>query len=113
MTRSGYDEPDIEPDWSQRDEMFAKMDRRDFKRATFKPIPALVSRGNRGSWTRYYGQAFDDTEWELVPDMWDHEHCELCFAHIEPGMTYWNSRNDTFLCDRCYDHYLACASPGR
>ena len=41
-----------------------------------------------------------------MPETWDHEHCEVCYEHIEPGMTYWASSRDTFVCDRCYDHYL-------
>jgi hypothetical protein len=108
MTRSGYDEPepDHNPDWVLRDEKFATIDRRDFVQVTFQPIPALASRTNPGHWRRYHGQPFDEAEWELVEGMWDHEHCDVCFAHIEPGMTYWSSKNDTFLCDMCYDRYL-------
>lgn len=108
MKRSGYDDadPDPNPDWAMRDETFATIEERDFIHMEFQPIPALVSRADRGHWQRYHGQAFDEAEWELVPEMWNHEHCEVCREHIEPGMTYWASSLDTFLCDRCYDRYL-------
>lgn len=25
---------------------------------------------------------YDPSEWDLVPDAWDHDHCSLCWAHI-------------------------------
>src|SRR5688572_14969313 len=108
MKRSGYDDadPDPDPDWALRDEKFATIEERDFVRKEFLPIPALVSRLNRRHRRRYNGQPFDEAEWELVPETWDHEHCEVCFEHIMPGMTYWESGRDTLLCDRCYDRYL-------
>ena len=114
MTRSGYPdtEPDPAPDWEHRDKVFAAIEERDFAHKTFHPIPALRSRADPGRWTRYHGQTFDAGEWELVEGMWDHEHCEVCFAHIEPGMTYWASSRDTFLCDCCYDRYLAGGCAG-
>jgi len=42
---------------------------------------------------------------------WDHEHCHVCDAHIEPGDEYWQSieydstgaRLTWELCLACYD----------
>ena len=50
MMRSGYDDadPDPNPDWGMRDEKFATIEERDFVHKEFQPIPALVSRANRG-----------------------------------------------------------------
>lgn len=106
MIRSGYDEPDPNPDWVLRDEEFARIESRDFVQQAFQPISALVCRTDRGIWRRYGGEPFDKTQWELVAGMWDHEHCQVCHAHIEPGMTYWAARKNTVLCDMCYDRYL-------
>jgi hypothetical protein len=91
MKRSGYDEPDPISDWTICDEKFA----------TIKA--ALVKRDHPGYWRRHAGRPFDQAEWKLVPEMWDHEHCDVCLARVAPGMTYWASSDNTFLCDMCYD----------
>ena len=102
----GYDEPDPISDWTICDEKFATIEGRDFVQKVFQPISALVKRDHPGYWRRYAGRPFDEAGWKLVPEVWDHEHCDVCFARVAPGMTYWASSDNTFLCDMCYDRYL-------
>jgi hypothetical protein len=42
---------------------------------------------------------------KLLPEGWDHEHCELCNFSIEPGMTAYVDEDDHYLCSKCYSAY--------
>ena len=43
----------------------------------------------------------------VVPNGWDHEHCELCNAHIDPGGTGYVDHSDHWVCAGCYTKYVA------
>ena len=80
-----------------------------FSRAVFIPYPALVRRelvnGHR-NWEPYYGGEYNKEKYDLVKDMWDHEHCSICNFKITTGKTYWFNKNHIrLLCDECYDYY--------
>ncbi len=42
---------------------------------------------------------------KLAAGQWDHEHCFLCNAHIDPGSVGYVDRNDDWLCGGCYQAY--------
>jgi len=42
----------------------------------------------------------------LVPLGWDHEHCELCSAHIDIGMFGYCDPEDRWMCENCYARYV-------
>ena len=54
----------------------------------------------------------------IVPGGWDHEHCALCWTHIDPGDRYFHhSELNAFLCVRCFERYVVAgdisfATPG-
>ena len=43
----------------------------------------------------------------VVPGGWDHEHCELCNAHIDAGDTGYVDQSDDWVCAGCYTKYVA------
>src|SRR5262245_22092504 len=57
----------------------------------------------------YTGQEYDAEKFWVCDDGWDHEHCHICNARIEPGDTYWQSGDPwpLELCPACYQHLLA------
>ena len=88
----------------------------DFVQGTFTTKPGLVARSPQDGYTEsseYVGQPFDSGKHEVVPDHWDHEHCTVCRFRIEPGHTYWESRDTVWLlCDVCHDYVMRRADPG-
>lgn len=49
-----------------------------------------------------------DPEAQIVPDGWDHEHCLICNAHIDPGDRFYRHQStNEFLCSACYGKYAA------
>lgn len=45
---------------------------------------------------------------EIVSDGWDHEHCLICNAHIDPGDRFYRHHSENeFLCLTCYGKYAA------
>lgn len=38
---------------------------------------------------------------------WDHEHCAICWAKIEPGDSGWLSRSGTWVCEDCYKSFVS------
>jgi hypothetical protein len=58
---------------------------------------------------RYEGEPFDPKDWEVIEGGWDHEHCHVCRARINPGDDYWaiTDGKDIELCLACYDKLQA------
>lgn len=46
-------------------------------------------------------------ESRLIPAGWDHEHCDLCKAHIDAGGFGYCDRQDRWMCEKCYGRYVA------
>lgn len=42
----------------------------------------------------------------VVPGGWDHEHCELCNTHIDPGDFGYCDPDDRWMCEACYEKYV-------
>jgi len=42
----------------------------------------------------------------IVPGGWDHEHCELCRTHINPGYFGYRDLDDRWMCEACYKKYV-------
>lgn len=45
-------------------------------------------------------------ELQIVQNGWDHEHCELCNAHIDPGDCCYRDAEGAWVCQRCYRQYV-------
>ncbi|MGA8154422.1 MAG: hypothetical protein WB952_25990 [Terriglobales bacterium] len=70
----------------------------------------LEPAGGRGSQSRHYPAA-DQTlrpgsEARLVPSGWDHEHCDLCKAHIDAGKYGYCDPAQRWMCEKCYERYV-------
>jgi hypothetical protein len=78
---------------------------RDFRRRIFSCSPAMVKKqpvnGHR-MWTEYDPATFSDAEYDIVPGMWDHEHCSVCGEKIQEGDTFWQNSQKLILCLTCY-----------
>lgn len=49
-----------------------------------------------------------EAEAEIVSDGWDHEHCKICNAHIDPGDHFYRHQSaNEFLCVGCYGKHAA------
>jgi hypothetical protein len=106
-------------------EQLATFRRCTFARRVFATYPSLWAKkpmdsgdlppdSRDGEWHMsrpYRGEPFDPEEYELREDGWDHEHCDVCWAHIEPGDAYWPNVDEATghvdLCERCYPRVMA------
>ena len=43
----------------------------------------------------------------VIPAGWDHEHCELCWEHIEPGDVGHVDPGEHWVCKSCYTQYVS------
>jgi hypothetical protein len=81
---------------------------RDFASRVFVSKPAMVKKepvnGHR-MWTEYDPAKFSEEEYEMVPGMWDHEHCRVCWQKIQEGDTYWQNSQRQILCPSCYETF--------
>jgi len=77
---------------------------RDFVRKVFSCEPAMVKRelehGMR-MWAKYDPATYTEKEYEIVPGMWDHEHCSVCWHKILEGKPFWQNSQDHILCVSC------------
>jgi hypothetical protein len=86
---------------------------RQFVRMTFASYPSLRSiEPDEEGWyvsAQYTGQEYDPKKFWVCEDGWDHEHCHVCNAHIEPGDEYWQSTEPwrLELCLACYGRLTA------
>jgi hypothetical protein len=106
--RSGDKELDRSEEWLRLNYEDLSDDK--FAKGIFKTINALelIERPNNNKiCTAYHGGRYDKGKYKLVKEMWDHEHCSICYYTILPGYSYWVSANKKeFLCDECHDFYI-------
>jgi hypothetical protein len=55
---------------------------------------------------RYYPPSDENSARWLVPQGWDHEHCEICNAHVDAETFGYCDPNDNWLCEKCYERYV-------
>lgn len=111
---------DYEYDWPAAEEGFANILDFNFVQRVFTSKPSLRARTGCNGWikeTEYTGQPFDNSEFEIVPGAWNHEHCTICLVAIEDGMSYWVNQDDVvILCDKCFEHFesrIQCSRSAR
>jgi hypothetical protein len=53
----------------------------------------------------YHGGPYDETRFRLVRGGWDHDHCYLCLATINPGDEWWAAEppDELGLCLECHE----------
>jgi hypothetical protein len=108
----------LDPDWGWEKKQFLGMDAiaGDFESKDISIINGQEVKfwtklsPAKHSETRYYpatNQALDPTtECRSIPMGWDHEHCELCNAHIDIGMFGYCDPDDRWMCENCYARYV-------
>ena len=107
-------------------EQLATFRRCAFTHRVFNPRPSLRAKSpmhaddlppdsrDAGEWHMskpYQGESFDPEEYEMSEDGWDHEHCDVCWAKVEDGMTYWPNvdpeAGHVDLCEACHPRVMA------
>jgi hypothetical protein len=80
-------------------------------RAKWKPRAALVGKLSKTK-REYYGQAYNPQDSDLIPEGWNHDHCEICcwtlhFTDKEAdGIGYASETFRQWLCSECYDLFV-------
>jgi hypothetical protein len=74
------------------------------------PTPALIDKTS-GSSRQYVGQKFDAKYFDLVPDGWTHDHCEICYETISNKEGYgdnegYEADNGDWICNDCYNLFI-------
>lgn len=74
------------------------------------PTPALIDKIS-GSCRQYVGQKFDPKYFDLVPDGWTHDHCEICYETISKEKGYgcnegYEADNGDWICNDCYNLFI-------
>jgi hypothetical protein len=78
----------------------------------WKPIPALIDKNGKTS-RPFIGQQFDPNYFDLVPNGWDHDHCEICTQKISDKEAWgdiegYNSGLD-WICKQCYGLFMTAS----
>jgi hypothetical protein len=64
----------------------------------------------RGGQSRHYPGGDQSgplsSESRVIPSGWDHEHCDLCKAHIDPGDFGYCDPGERWMCQKCYEKYV-------
>jgi hypothetical protein len=113
------EKPDITP------EQLAIFRRCTFARRVFAPYPSLWAKKpmadddlpppsrEDGEWHMskpFTGEPFDPEQWEFREGGWDHEHCDVCWARVTEGMSYWPNidpgAGQVNLCEACYPRVM-------
>ena len=91
---------------------------REWQEAIFASTDAVVDRvqGSDGSWLTRLREASPehglDSGARIQAGGWDHEHCMLCDARIEPDDRYFRNLQpeyEAFLCVGCYERHVPAA----
>lgn len=105
--RSGYTDNKWEDEYYQ--EPLRVIVDRNFSQKVFSPFDAIKSlKSDNGCFTMspYRGEKFNPAENYIVPQGWDHEHCDVCRFTIKTDYTFWVNKINQMLCDECHDYLL-------
>jgi hypothetical protein len=80
----------------------------DFCHHVFSPSPAMVQKelvnGHR-MWRKFEEGEYNAEKYDIVPGMWDREHCSVCSSRIVEGNRYWENSEAHVLCPDCYERF--------
>jgi hypothetical protein len=86
--------------------------RLDFVLRSFIPSAAMVMKTPQNGqrvWKKYDVITFSEKEYDIVPGMWDHEHCSVCWLRIAAGDGYWENSESHILCPSCHEEFQKIA----
>ena len=78
-----------------------------WKQVTFIAQDGLQSRLPGWNVTRNAIRATPHPNEILLPGAWNHEHCMLCWTHIDPGDAAYADSENHWLCAECFTTYAA------
>lgn len=109
----------LDPEWGWRRTQFKAMDAvaesytsADVSIVSGKEVKTwakLERADKKGHSSRHYPVtegAASETQPRVVVGGWDHEHCELCNAHIDVGDFGYCDPDQRWMCEACYDKYV-------
>jgi len=98
----------------EREELIEAFKQDTWVRRKWRKVPALVAKdGSRI--VLYGGQEYDPALFDLVPDGWGHDHCELCFKTITdfvreggqaPVVDEGHTNGSDWVCCECFAKYI-------
>ena len=90
----GYEAPDVSIVDGREVRKWTKLERADKRGHTSRHYPAQEQSSSA------------DSTPQFVSGGWDHEHCDLCKAHINPGNYGYRDPDDRWMCESCYEKYV-------
>ena len=76
-----------------------------WKFETWKNSPALIDKSG-GTLRQFNGQKFDEKYFDMLPEGWTHDHCEICSDKITNDMKAYQSQDDDWVCESCYNFFI-------
>jgi hypothetical protein len=81
-----------------------------WNRITFAALDAFVEPAETPGWRKWSAATPEDknrTDGKIAPGGWDHEHCEICWTHIDPGDDGYKNEPNNWVCVKCFERYVA------
>jgi hypothetical protein len=71
-------------------------------------FPIDGGKGGHNVLIPHEGEKFDSTKVKIEKGGWDHEHCKICSADIEPMTLCWVTKSGPYviLCDDCHKRMI-------
>ncbi|HEV2296946.1 MAG TPA: hypothetical protein VGR72_00330 [Candidatus Acidoferrales bacterium] len=100
--------PYVDGYWDASDIEMVLDENHGWRRLTFDAQDALMSRYEGGRMLRKASDvsADENTPGQIIPGGWDHEHCKLCWKHIDPQQIAYVDTDRNWLCEACYEDYI-------
>lgn len=73
----------------------------------------IAEKGKDKGFSRYYpvfpsGKSSMQIEADgTIKNGWNHEHCELCHAHVDSGHYGYVDPSEHWVCEECYERYVS------
>ncbi len=81
--------------------------------ASYPSLRCIEPMDDEGGWhisKPYQGEPYDPEKFELIEADWDHEHCNVCWAKVQDGDSYWPNEDENAgevdLCEACYPRVM-------
>jgi hypothetical protein len=76
----------------------------------WQPTPALIDKSS-GLSRQFVGQRFDPHYFDLIPDGWTHDHCEICTQRLTNIPDYgepngYEAENGDWICTNCFNLFI-------
>ena len=104
----GESYPYLDGYWGQRAELVLAEDR-SWERRRFQPSDAVRYPVEGGNWLAPQATEASPPGGEVVPDGWEHEHCNICWEKIAEyaQLEGYFSEPNKWVCKQCFSNFVA------